>query len=98
MIKAKVTITWNEKTIEVFKYLKQKLCSTPILVHPDFSKPFILYTDVLKLRLSVILTQEDNDKEEHIICYASRGLCSHKENYATTKLKYLAMYWAIKHF
>ena len=98
MIKAKVTITWNEKIIEAFKYLKQKLCSAPILVHPNFSKPFILYTDVLKLGLSVILMQEDNDKEEHVICYTSRGLYPHKENYTTTKLECLAMYWAIKHF
>src|SRR5579871_5784267 len=98
MIKAKVTITWNEKTIEAFEYLKQKLCSAPILIHPDFSKPFILYTDASKLGLGAILTQEDNNKEEHIICYASRGLCPHEENYAATKLECLAMYWAIKHF
>ena len=64
----------------------------PILVYSDFSKSFILYTDVLKLRLSMILMQEDNDKEEHIICYASRGLHPHEENYTATKLKCLAIY------
>ena len=63
-----------------------------ILVCSNFSKPFILYTDALKLRLSVILIQEDNDKEEYIICYINRGLCPHEENYAATKLKYLAIY------
>ena len=54
--------------------------------------------DTSKLGLGAILSQLDEDKKEHIICYASRGLHTAEENYDTTKLEYLAMYWAIKHF
>ena len=92
------TISWDNRVTKAFKLLKQKLCTAPILVQPNFSKPFILYIDISKLRLGIILSQINDNKKEHIIYYASRGLYISEENYDTIKLEYLAMYWAIKHF
>jgi hypothetical protein len=44
------------------------------------------------------LSQLDENNHDHVIYYASQGLHPHEENYATSKLKCLAMYWAIKYF
>ena len=41
-----------------FKNLKELITTTPILAHPDFNKPFILYTDVTKEGIEAILAQE----------------------------------------
>ena len=98
MLKKGATIMWNDKTVEAFGTLKQKLCSAPILVHLDFSKPFILFTDASKLGLGAVLSQLDDNNKEHVISYTSRGLHSSEENYDVMKLECLAMYWAIKHF
>jgi hypothetical protein len=93
-----MSLHWNNMTIAAFEDLKAKLCSAPILIRPDFSRPFFLYTDASQLGLGAILSQLDDDNKEHVICYASHGLHSAEENYDTTKLECLAMYWAIKHF
>ena len=49
------TISWDNRATEAFELLKQKLCTTLILVQLDFSKSFILYMDISKLRLGTIL-------------------------------------------
>ena len=52
-----------------------------ILIHPDFNKLFILYTDVLKIEIGAILTQKDDEEKEHVIKYASRLINDAERNY-----------------
>ena len=41
--------------------LKGKVQSAPIMVFPDFNKPFLLETDASKERLGAVLSQKQND-------------------------------------
>ena len=41
--------------------LKEKIMSVPVLVFPDFNKPFLLETDVSKEGLGVVLSQKQDD-------------------------------------
>ena len=43
---------------EAMNILKRKVQSTPVLVFPDFDKPFLLETDAFKERLGVVLSQK----------------------------------------
>lgn len=38
-------VSWNSQHDQVLDHLKQKLCTAPILAHPDFSQPFILFIE-----------------------------------------------------
>lgn len=38
-------VTWTEETEKAFHDLKGALCSRPVLVTPDFSKPLVVQTD-----------------------------------------------------
>jgi len=49
-----------EKT---WKELQYKLTQTPVLRHSDFNKPFILYININKKGIKVILYQKDEDIE-----------------------------------
>jgi len=69
---------WTEKCQEAFEQLKQHLISSPILIYPDFEKPFFLYTDASSFGLGAVLTQKDNKKKEHVIAYASRRTNEHE--------------------
>ena len=49
------------KAWEAMNVLRGKVQSTPILVFPDFDKPFLLETDASKEGLGVVLSQKQND-------------------------------------
>ncbi|KAG1372126.1 hypothetical protein G6F61_011330 [Rhizopus arrhizus] len=42
-------VPWTEKTTESFETLKKLLTSAPILIRPDFNKPFILTKTVMNI-------------------------------------------------
>ena len=46
---------------EATNVLKGKVQSTPVLVFPDFDKPFLLEMDASKEGLGVVLSQKQSD-------------------------------------
>lgn len=54
-----ISYKWTEKQQEAFEALKEKLITAPILVYPDFTKTFILFTDVSDIVLRAILSQKN---------------------------------------
>ena len=71
-----VKFKWTDKCQAVFDYLKQALTMPPILVFPDFSKQFCLYTDVSNISISFVLGQCDLEGDERVIAYGGRALRS----------------------
>ena len=50
---------------EAVDILKRKVQSMPILVFPDFDKPFLLKTDVSKEGLGAVLSRKQSDGRYH---------------------------------
>lgn len=89
---------WNQEAIESFHKLKNALTNTPVLIRPDFDKPFILVTDASKVGLGSILSQLDKDGYEHPVQYISRGVRGAEQNYGISKLECLAIVWSVMVF
>lgn len=89
---------WSAECQAVFETLRAKLCEEPVLAHPDYAKPFIIYTDGSYLGIGAVLAQTGEDRREHIICTASRTLAGAESRYAATELECLAMVWALRKF
>lgn len=83
--------TWTSECQEAFENLKEKLVSAPILVHPDFNKPFILECDASDYQIGIILSQEGTDQQIHPVCYGSRLLSPTEQNYSATERECLAL-------
>jgi hypothetical protein len=62
---------WTNKCQSAFEELKNRLVSSPILAHPDFSKKFIFDTDASNEAIGSVLSQEIDGKERPI-AFASR--------------------------
>ena len=73
--------------------------SVPVLVFPDFNKPFLLETDASKEGLGVVLLQKQDDGRYHPVAFGSRTLTLSEQNYHSSKLEFLALKWSVtKHF
>ena len=74
------------------------LTSPPILVMPDWTKPFILVTDANEVGIGAALSQYDPDGGEHVITYASRLLTRPGRKYCVTCKESLAVVDFLNHF
>ncbi|GKF37916.1 putative reverse transcriptase domain-containing protein, partial [Tanacetum coccineum] len=87
----KVKFEWGDKQETSFQLIKQKLCSALILALPEGSEDFIVYCDVSKKGLSVVLMQR-----EKVISYGSRQLKIHEKHYTTHDLELGAVVFSLK--
>lgn len=89
---------WGEAQANAFNELKRLLTSSPILVQPDYTRPFILRTDASGYALGAALLQGETPQDERPIAYASRLLIAAERNYSTTEREALAVVWAVEKF
>ena len=65
----------------------------------DYTKLFLLETDVSIDGLGAVFSQKQADGWYHPIAYGSRALMPHGKSYHSTKLEFLALKWAVtEHF
>ena len=89
---------WTTECHDAFQELRRRLVSTPILAHPDFSRPFILDTDASDTGLGAVLSQLDDQGREHVIAYGSRLLSKPERQYCVTRRELLAVVFFSQHF
>ena len=89
----------SKSALEAFQVLKLACMSAPNLAFTDYTKDFLLKTDASKEGLGAVLSQKQADGQYHSVAYGSQVLMTHEKNYHSTKLKFLALKWAVmEHF
>ena len=61
--------------------------NSPVLAFADYTKDFLLKTDVSKEGLGAVLSQKEEDGWFHPVAYGSRALSMHEKNYHSTELE-----------
>ena len=98
LLKKDIPFLWENNQQKAFDHLKEILTKAPVLSYPDFTKPFVIFTDASKIGLGAVLSQRKEDEKEHVIAYASRSLNQAEKNYSVTEQECLAVVWAIQYF
>ena len=93
----KARITLGEQHVSCIHTLKEKLCSSPILVHANKIDRFILDTDASHNCIGAVLSQIQNGNEK-VISYASKKLSATEQFYCTTRKVLLAVVTFIRQF
>ena len=92
-------VTLTPEAEEAMQVLKEIITSAPVLVFPDFNKPFLLETDASKEGLGAVLSQKQDDRCYYPVAFSSRMLTPSEQNYHSSKLEFLALKWSItEHF
>lgn len=65
---------WDKSCDKAFALLKEALCSAPILMPPDWMRPFRCHVDASQFGVGGTLTQLDKEDHERVIAYFSRRL------------------------
>ena len=91
--KKPVPFVWTPKRQQAFELIKKRMSEAPVIAHPDFTKPFILYTDASGTGVGAVLHQEDENGQERIIACASRAFNQHEKKYPVTEQECLAVVW-----
>ena len=58
LLKSQLSLNREEKYESTFALLKEKLCSTPILTLPEFTKAFEIRCDASRIRIGGVLMQD----------------------------------------
>ena len=95
LLKKDVKFLWNEECQKSLDTFKEKMVTTPILVFPDWTKPFHVHVDASGIALGIVLTQPGEGGIDHPIAYSSRKLST---DYTTTEREGLAMVYALQKF
>jgi len=69
-----------------------------VVAHPNFNKPFILYTDVSGGEVGAVLHQKSDDERERIIACVSRTYNEHEKKYPIIEQECLAVVWGVEKF
>lgn len=75
---------------EAFHTLKQGLTTTPVLILPKFSKPFVIETDASSKGIGAVLLQNS-----HPLAYMSKALGVKNQGLSTYEKEYLATLLAV---
>ena len=98
LLKRNTKFVWSTVCQESFDQIKAMLQSSPVLLAPDFSKPFKLAVDASDVGIGGVLLQEDSSGVDHPVCYFSKKLNRHQKNYSTIEKECLALVLALQHF
>ncbi|UYV81862.1 K02A2.6-like [Cordylochernes scorpioides] len=88
---------WESVHQEAFDQVIARLTSSPILVHPDPNKPYLLYTDASGIAVGACLCQEE-DGASKPIAYFSKKLHGPELRYSTIEKETFAIVLSLQHF
>ncbi|KAI3684649.1 hypothetical protein L6452_33874 [Arctium lappa] len=88
---------FNEECRDEFNILKKALVTAPVVVTPDWNKPFEIMCDASDWAVGAVLGQR-KEKVFHSIYYASKTLNEAQINYTTTEKELLVVVFAFEKF
>ena len=89
---------WTEWHDWAFTGPQDALTLSPVLLLPDYGKPFTVYTDASDYAISAILEQDDALGQSHPVTYYSKSLQPAECNYEIHDKELLAIIHILWHF
>jgi hypothetical protein len=97
LTKDAVAWQWGDRQQGAFDALKAALCSPPVLLVPNQSKPFVLNTDACDFAIGATL-QQDHGNGPQPVAYFSAKMSAAERNYDVREKEFMALWRACLHW
>jgi len=102
-VKDQKIIQWNDRMRKDFDTLKRAIVDSPMLIYPDFSKPFCIATDASNSGCGGVLYQPVSNQDMDITPTNIVAICSHKwnetqRNYSAYKKELYGLVYCLRKF
>jgi len=81
MLKKENEVHWTKEARVSFSRIKEALQATPVLISPDYQKPFQIFSFASLNSIVVVLLQKNDEGKEQPICFFSKILRDAKLKY-----------------
>jgi hypothetical protein len=98
LLKKGVPFIWDEQAQQYFDCLKQVLTSTPLHKPPNYNNFFILYLATSSTKIGMVLVQNDDQYNEHVIYYIRKGLVGVELRYPYVEKLALTVVYTVQIF
>ena len=97
LLKKDTPFKWDEQAQESFDALKRSLASALVISPSDYSCDFLIYVATSLETIGMVLVQEDEELQEHVIYYLIRNLIEAKLCYSHVEKISLATIHVVQH-
>jgi hypothetical protein len=98
LLKKDSEFVWDKVANNAFETLKLSLTKAPLLFPPDYRRDYFLYLATSEYTIGMVLVQEDDNHDEHVIYYLSRNLSSTEVKYQHVEKLALAVVQEVQRF
>jgi hypothetical protein len=98
LLKKDVAFRWGDETNKSFEDIKDAISQALVLINPDFSQDFIIFSFASQDTIVGVLMQKDVDDYEHPVAFMSKVLRDSELNYSITEKQAYALVKSLKHF
>ena len=98
MLKKDTKIKWDIESRQSFEQVKRALTQAPVLISPDFTKDFYLFSFASEHTIAAVLLQRNKEWYEKPIDFFSKALRDASLNYKIMEKQVFALVKSIKDF
>jgi hypothetical protein len=89
MLKKDSEIKWTVESKNSFEQIKKSLGESPVLVSPDYDKPFLIFSFASENTIAAVLLQKNAESHEKPIAFFSKALRDAELKYTNMEKKHM---------
>jgi hypothetical protein len=98
LVKKDVAFRWGNEADRSFEDIKNAISQAPVLISPNFSRDYIIFSFASQDTIAGVLMQKDADNFEHPVAFMRKVLRDSELNYTITEKQAYTLVKSLQHF